>query len=102
MGLWWRRRRRRHKTDDKAFRLGRAQATAELALLAAAIARLGKSSDERAAHRHAQAAERYTTAVDLIEQARTASELETAGEVIAEGRALAGDAVGVRQPRATR
>ncbi|MGH3757609.1 hypothetical protein [Actinophytocola sp.] len=83
----WLARRRRTAIAEKAFRTGMATAVGDLARLAAIVERDGGPN----ARRRAEAAERYATARDLVEQAGTPGELDAAREVIVDGLTLAGE-----------
>lgn len=85
-GAWWWLRVRRRRVEAKAIRLGNAETAAELAQLASLIGALPAGpGEDRATRDAATAAQRYATAVDLMEQATTPGELATAREVISEG-----------------
>lgn len=85
VGGWWWRRVRRQRAEQRAMRLRSAEVAAELARLAAAVA---KAEEEAGSRRRAEAAERYATAVDLSEQATTSAELLIARDVIKEAHAI--------------
>lgn len=90
-GLWWLRLRRRRATA-KALRLGSAQITAALARLAVEIGSWPASGDHGAdRRRQAEAAQRYTAALDLLETATTPGELAVANRLADEGLELVAD-----------
>src|SRR5690606_19031695 len=85
VGGWWWRRVRRQRAEQRAMRLRSAEVAAELARLAAAVA---KAEAEAGSRRRAEAAERYASAGDLSEQATTSAELLVAPDGIKEAHAI--------------